>query len=257
LLISLQIVNIGNSITGIYDIKVVIIVYNARILIIEDDGPIADLLSYGLSMEGFQTRTASNGADGMNEIRLFQPDLLLLDWMLPDQSGLDICKKVTSEFNIPIVMITAKSDITDKVLGLEFGADDYITKPFDLREVVARIRTIFRRIEQAHHGEKNEASAKVIRFADLEVIAEERLVKRNHQPVELTPKEYDLFMTLVRNPGRTFTRSELLDVVWGYHFAGDTRTVDTHVQRLRKKLDATEFIVTVFGIGYKFKKTGD
>ncbi|MGG3281050.1 response regulator [Paenibacillus solani] len=230
---------------------------NAKILIIEDDTAIADLLSYGLTKEGFQTRSASNGAAGMSELQQFQPDLLLLDWMLPDQSGLDICKKVTADYNIPIFMITAKSDITDKILGLEFGADDYITKPFDLREVVARIRTILRRIEQANHGDKNGFEKDVIRFHNVEINLGERYVKINNQIVELTPKEYDLLITLVRNPGRTFTRSELLDVVWGYHFVGDTRTVDTHIQRLRKKLEGTECIATVFGIGYKFKKTGD
>lgn len=234
-----------------------IIMKNPKILIIEDDAPIADLLSYGLSLEGYQTRVASNGAVGISEIQTFQPDLLLLDWMLPDQSGLDICKKVTSEYNIPIFMITAKSDITDKVLGLEFGADDYITKPFDLREVIARIRTILRRLEQSNHKDHNNLHTDVIRFHHIEIRPEERLVNKNGQPIELTPKEYDLLMTLVRNPGRTFSRSELLDVVWGYHFVGDTRTVDTHIQRLRKKLDATDLIATVFGIGYKFKKTGD
>lgn len=226
---------------------------NAKILIIEDDAPIADLLSYGLSLEGYQTLIASNGAAGISEIQSFQPDLLLLDWMLPDQSGLDICKKVTAEYNIPIFMITAKSDITDKVLGLEFGADDYITKPFDLREVIARIRTILRRLEQSNHRQQNDSQPDIIRIDHIEIRSEERLVNKNGQPVELTPKEYDLLMTLVRNPGRTFSRSELLDVVWGYHFAGDTRTVDTHIQRLRKKLDATDHIATVFGIGYKFK----
>lgn len=230
---------------------------NAKILIIEDDAPIADLLSYGLSIEGFQTRIASSGAAGMTELQMFKPDLLLLDWMLPDQSGLDICKKVTSEYNIPIFMITAKSDITDKVLGLEFGADDYITKPFDLREVIARIRTILRRIDQSNHKDQSELHTEVIRFRHIEIWPEERLVNKNNQPIELTPKEYDLLMTMVKNPGRTFSRSDLLDVVWGYHFAGDTRTVDTHIQRLRKKLDITDDIVTVFGIGYKFKKTGD
>ncbi|RPK27708.1 response regulator transcription factor [Paenibacillus xylanexedens] len=230
---------------------------NSKILIIEDDAPIADLLSYGLSLEGYHTRVASNGADGLREIQSFQPDLLLLDWMLPDQSGLDICKKVTADYNIPIFMITAKSDITDKVLGLEFGADDYITKPFDLREVVARIRTILRRLEQSNHKDQNELHTEVIRFHHIEIRPEERLVRKNNHPVELTPKEYDLLMTLVKNPGRTFSRSDLLDVVWGYDFAGDTRTIDTHIQRLRKKLDVTDDIVTVFGIGYKFKKTGD
>ncbi|MGO4731120.1 winged helix-turn-helix domain-containing protein [Paenibacillus sp. 2KB_22] len=230
---------------------------NSKILIIEDDKPIADLLSYGLSLEGYQTRVASNGAAGISEIQSFQPDLLLLDWMLPDQSGLDICKKVTAEYNIPIFMITAKSDITDKVLGLEFGADDYITKPFDLREVIARIRTILRRLEQSNLREQSDRQPDSICFGHIEIRFEERLVNNNAKPVDLTPKEYDLLMTLVRNPGRTFSRSELLDMVWGYDFAGDTRTVDTHIQRLRKKLDATDLITTVFGIGYKFKKTGD
>ncbi|MCE5173477.1 response regulator transcription factor [Paenibacillus profundus] len=229
----------------------------AKILIIEDDIAIADLLSYGLSIEGFQTRTAASGASGMIELQKFQPDLLLLDWMLPDESGLDICKKVTANYNIPIFMITAKSDITDKVLGLEFGADDYITKPFDLREVVARIRTILRRVDQANSGQQNEAKHGVIRFKQIEIIPEERLVKNNGHAVELTPKEFDLLMTLIGNQGKTFTRSELLDMVWGYHFVGDTRTVDTHIQRLRKKLDASEFITTVFGIGYKFEKQAE
>lgn len=227
---------------------------NSKILIIEDDSAIADLLSYGLSMEGFQTRTAASGTAGMSELQQFRPDLLLLDWMLPDESGLDICKKVTAKYNIPIFMITAKSDITDKVLGLEFGADDYITKPFDLREVVARIRTILRRVDQANHGHHGEAKPGLIRYKQIEIIPEERLVKKDGRAVELTPKEFDLLMTLIGNQGKTFTRSELLDLVWGYHFAGDTRTVDTHIQRLRKKLDASEFIKTVFGIGYKFEK---
>ncbi|MEE4579596.1 response regulator transcription factor [Paenibacillus polymyxa] len=224
----------------------------AKILIIEDDTPIADLLSYGLSMEGFETRTTANGAAGMVELQQFQPNLLLLDWMLPDQSGLDICKQVTASYNIPILMITAKSDITDKILGLEFGADDYITKPFDLREVIARIRTILRRVDQANNGKNTES--KVIRFKQIEIIVEEHLVKQNGIPIDLTPKEFDLLMTLINHRGKTFTRSELLDIVWGYDFVGDTWTVDTHIQRLRKKLDASDLITTVFGIGYKFEK---
>ncbi|WP_017815099.1 MULTISPECIES: response regulator transcription factor [Paenibacillus] len=228
----------------------------AKILIIEDDKPIADLLSYGLSMEGFQTRTAGSGAAGMAELESFQPDLLLLDWMLPDQSGLDICKKVTANYNLPIMMITAKSDITDKILGLEFGADDYITKPFDLREVVARIRTILRRVEQAGSPNQVEAEPVVIQYRHIEIVEAERLVQKEGQPVELTPKEYDLLLMLIKHPGKTFTRAELLDLVWGYHFVGDTRTVDTHIQRLRKKLDANSLITTVFGIGYKFEKLG-
>ncbi|MCR8982405.1 response regulator transcription factor [Brevibacillus laterosporus] len=225
-----------------------------KVLIIEDEQPIADLLSYGLTLEGFRTRTSASGATGMMEVEQFNPDLLLLDWMLPDQSGLDICKRVTENYNIPILMITAKSDITDKVLGLEFGADDYITKPFDLREVVARIRTILRRVDQANIGERDTVGDDVIRFKNIEIVVEERLVKKEGILVDLTPKEFDLLMTLFGHRGRIFTRSELLDLVWGYDFGGDTRTVDTHIQRLRKKLDAGDLIITVFGIGYKFGK---
>jgi len=232
----------------------VISMNKTKVLIIEDEQPIADLLSYGLTLEGFRTRISASGATGMMEMEQFNPDLLLLDWMLPDQSGLDICKRVTENYNIPILMITAKSDITDKVLGLEFGADDYITKPFDLREVVARIRTILRRVDQANIRERDTVGDDVIRFKNIEIVVEERLVKKEGILVDLTPKEFDLLMTLFGHRGRIFTRSELLDLVWGYDFGGDTRTVDTHIQRLRKKLDAGDLIITVFGIGYKFGK---
>lgn len=228
-----------------------------KILIIEDEEPIANLLSYGLTIEGFQTRTAETGTVGMRELEQFKPNLLLLDWMLPDQSGLDICKKVTANYNIPILMITAKSDITDKVLGLEFGADDYITKPFDLREVIARIRTTLRRLDQANLGEHKVEGEGVIRFKNIEILVEERIVKKECIPVDLTPKEYDLLLMLFGHRGKIFTRAELLDFVWGYDFVGDTRTVDTHIQRLRKKLDAGDLITTVFGIGYKFEKQAE
>lgn len=228
-----------------------------KILIIEDEEPIANLLSYGLTIEGFQTRTAETGTVGMRELEQFKPNLLLLDWMLPDQSGLDICKKVTANCNIPILMITAKSDVTDKVLGLEFGADDYITKPFDLREVIARIRTTLRRLDQANLGDHKVEGEDVIRFKNIEILAEERLVKKEGIPVDLTPKEYDLLLMLFGHRGKIFTRAELLDFVWGYDFIGDTRTVDTHIQRLRKKLDAGDLITTVFGIGYKFEKQAE
>ncbi|MCY7949468.1 response regulator transcription factor [Bacillus inaquosorum] len=226
-----------------------------KILIIEDDDAIADLLSYGLTQEGFHTCTEANGDLGMKQLDQFKPDLLLLDWMLPDCSGLDICKKVTHQYNIPILMITAKSDITDKVLGLEFGADDYITKPFDLREVIARIRTILRRLEQANHvNDRGTSNEEHIQFKNIVITPDERLVKKDGIIVDLTPKEFDLLKTLIDHRGKIFTRSELLEFVWGYDFAGDTRTVDTHIQRLRKKLDASDLIKTVFGIGYKFEK---
>lgn len=227
-----------------------------KILIIEDEPAIADLLEYGLNKEGYAVSKALTGRNGMRMLDAFQPDLLLLDWMLPDLSGLDICKKVTADYGIPILMITSKSDITDKILGLEFGADDYITKPFDLREVMARIRTILRRVGQVNRH-IDDSSEKAIYFKDIEIIESERQVKKKGSIVELTPKEYDLLMTLYNHRGKIFTRTELLDFVWGYDFAGDSRTVDTHIQRLRKKLGVSDLITTVFSIGYKFEKQAD
>ncbi|MFH5187325.1 winged helix-turn-helix domain-containing protein [Paenibacillus sp. TAB 01] len=231
-----------------------------KILIIEDEEAISDLLAYGLNKEGFVTATARTGAEGLRQVELFEPDLLLLDWMLPDMSGLDICKKVTASHNLPLILLTAKSDITDKILGLEFGADDYMTKPFDVREVVARIRTILRRVASADRVPDSTGSAEdCIRLHHLEINKSERTVvnRHRHELIELTPKEFDLLLTLIRHQGKVFTRPELLDFVWGYEYAGDTRTVDIHIQRLRKKLDAGELISTVFGVGYKFEKTAD
>ncbi|GGG67061.1 response regulator transcription factor [Paenibacillus radicis (ex Gao et al. 2016)] len=228
-----------------------------KILIIEDEEAIADLLAYGLTKEGYLTQTAASGTEGLREMERFRPDFLLLDWMLPDQSGLEVCKKVTASYNIPILMITAKSDITDKILGLEFGADDYITKPFDLREVIARIRTILRRMAQANRSGSEEPENEVIRFKNIEIIRNERLVRKSGETVDMTPKEFDLLVKLCSSRGRIFTREELLELVWGYDYVGETRTVDNHIQRLRKKLDANDFITTVFGIGYKFEKDID
>ncbi|MEK8126578.1 response regulator transcription factor [Paenibacillus filicis] len=224
-----------------------------KILIIEDERAIAELLAYRLEKEGFQTMIVGNGTDGIQAVHAFLPDLLLLDWMLPDLSGIEVCRQVTAVRNIPIIMITAKSDITDKIVGLEFGADDYITKPFDLREVIARIRTVMRRVSQPASAAPEPADTPM-RFKHVEIFKSERLVKKENVPVELTPKEYDLLITLCSHKGRIFSRSELLDLVWGYDYFGDTRTVDIHIQRLRKKLEASDLIITVFGIGYKFDK---
>ncbi|GMK49194.1 transcriptional regulatory protein WalR [Paenibacillus glycanilyticus] len=231
-----------------------------KILIIEDEEAIADLLAYGLGREGFETRTAGSGAVGMRELLQFVPDFDVLDWMLPDRSGLDLCKEITAKYNLPILMLTARSDITDKILGLEVGADVYITKPFDLREVVVRIRTILRRLAQAQPvapEKEKERAPEVIQFRDIVILPEERLVTKQGSTVELTPKEFVLLIALIGAKGKIFTRAELLEFVWGYDFPGDMRNVDTHIQRLRKKLDAADIITTVFGIGYKFEKRID
>lgn len=226
---------------------------NKKILIIEDEIPIADLIEYGLNKVGYKCTTANSGVDGMRKIEEVKPNLILLDWMLPDISGIDICKMVTEKNNIPIIMMTAKSDIEDKVLGLEYGAEDYITKPFDMREVIARIKIIFRRINQVDN-EINDRDEEKIVIGDIEIIKNEHLVKKNNQIIKLTLKEYDLFVTLSENRGKIFSRDQLLNNVWGYEYVGDTRTVDIHIQRLRKKLGAEELIKTVFGVGYKIIK---
>ncbi|CAH1219265.1 MULTISPECIES: response regulator transcription factor [unclassified Paenibacillus] len=226
-----------------------------RILIIEDEEGIRDILSYSLRKEGFEIHEAATGRGGLSQLEQHQPDLVLLDLMLPDMSGFDICRHLSVTTRTPVIMITAKSDMLDKVLGMELGADDYITKPFDIREVVARIRAIFRRI-----GLIGETMEQPVREATrlgrhIEIYRDEREVWKDGERVLLTNKEYDLLMFLVEHNRKVFTRSELLDKVWGFEFAGDTRTVDIHVQRIRKKLDqghaAASIIETVFGVGYK------
>ncbi len=226
-----------------------------KILIIEDEESISDLLSYSLKKEGFIIKTAPNGELGLKLIQEFEPQLLILDLMLPGISGFDICKIVSKEYIIPIVMITAKSDTIDKILGIELGADDYITKPFDIREVVVRIKAIFRRIGLMAESVESREFEGIKVCNDIYIYKEKREVLKNNSRVELTNKEYDLLLFLTENRGRVFSRSELLDKVWGFEFVGGTRTIDIHVQRLRKKLDENKsmsIIETIFGIGYKF-----
>ncbi len=225
-----------------------------KVLIIEDENSISDLLDYSIQKEGFITKVVSNGKDGLEQVEEFKPNLILLDLMLPDISGFDICKKLTSEYIIPIIMITAKSDMIDKILGMELGADDYITKPFDIREVIVRIKAVFRRIElMAESEEAHEFN--VIQVIDgIELFKDKREVLKDGVRVELTNKEYNLLVFFLENRGRVFSREDLLNKVWGFDFLGDTRTVDTHVQRLRKKLEyeAGYLIETIYGVGYKF-----
>ena len=227
-----------------------------KILIIEDEYKIADLLAYSLIKEGFEARTASDGNTGLEVFHTFNPDLVILDVMLPDISGFDICRRITHVSKTPIIILTAKSDIIDKVLGLELGADDYVTKPFDVREILARINSIFRRIEQTVEIKDDRNMGKITVGSDIEIYKNEHTVLKNGLKVELTPKEYELFMLLSQNKGVVFSRSQLLDRVWGFEYPGDTRTVDIHIQRLRKKLDDKDsmLIETVFGVGYKLAR---
>ncbi len=219
-----------------------------RILVIEDEKPIADILKYGFEKEGFEVLCAYTGAEGLRAAEEGCPQLVLLDWMLPDIAGVDVCRMLTEEENVPILMLTARGSVEDKLYGLECGADDYVTKPFDLREVVARVHTILRRFERAQESKREET----VRYDSVTVSEEEHTVRRNGNLVELTPKEFDLLVFFLKHPRQVFTRSALLDQIWGYDYLGDTRTVDIHIQRLRRKADLSGQLVTVFGVGYKY-----
>lgn len=222
-----------------------------KILIVEDDKPIADLLAYRLGKEGFEVQTAATGGEALEKAEAEEPDLLLLDWMLPDISGLEVCQRITKDKHIPIIMVTAKNLVEDKILGLEAGADDYITKPFDMREVVARIKATFRRLEaQAEQTPPQEAE--IIQFGDVEIDPKGMSVTRAGETMDLTHLEYSLLIFFHENRNQVLTRDQILDSVWGYSYFGNTRTVDIHVLRLRRKLGLEEQIQTVFKVGYKF-----
>lgn len=221
------------------------------ILIIEDEAAIMELLFYALRREGFHCIGEPTGRGGLTRIQPDKPDLLLLDLMLPDMDGMDVCKKVKSEHRIPVIILTAKSDIVDKISGFNYGADDYITKPFDVREVAARVKAAFRRIEEIVG--KNKTQGQIALGENICVNVQAHKVTNNGQTVILTPKEFELLHLLAENKGVVFSRDKLLDRVWGYDCAVDTRTVDIHILRLRKKLgdNGSLLIQTVFGIGYK------
>lgn len=222
-----------------------------EILIIEDERPIAELLKYSLEREGYAVRMAHTGADGLAEIEAALPDLVLLDLMLPDMDGLDICRQVTQQRKVPIIIVSAKNDQVDKIIGLEYGADDYITKPFDIREVLLRMQSVLRRGGAASPAPGSED---ILRQGDLCLIRSKHEVKKGGVRIELTPKEFDLLAILLENKGKVLSRAELLEKVWEVAYIGDTRTVDIHIQRLRRKLGADKLIETVFGVGYKIRE---
>ena len=225
-----------------------------RILVIDDEVPICDLLKINLETEGYEVDTAYGGRDAIRKIEATNPDLLIVDLMLPGMSGFDICRKVLSERPIPIIILTAKADLVDKVLGLELGADDYITKPFHTRELIARVKALLRR---AYIDIKSNP-VKFLSNGNLEIHLDKRKVLLSECELELSAKEYELLYFLISNVDQVFSRESLLEKVWGYDFAGDSRTVDVHIQRLRKKLKdesaGNDFIQTVFGVGYKMRK---
>ncbi|MBS5987380.1 response regulator transcription factor [Clostridium sp.] len=221
-----------------------------KILVIEDEISINDILTSALRAEGYSVRSAFTGNEARNIFKLFQPDITLLDINLPDESGFDLCKYISQEYFIPIIILTARTDIFDKVLGLELGADDYITKPFHIKEVVTRIKIALRRIEK-YNIEKEPILISL--NENIKINYSSRTVYKDNAIIKLKPKEYDLLEFLSKNKNQVFSRTVLLNQVWGLDYEGDERTVDVHVRRLRGKLDNVNnksIIDTVFSIGY-------
>ena len=231
-----------------------------KILIVDDDENIAELISLYLTKECFDTKMVYNGEDALRAFDTYQPNLILLDLMLPGIDGYQVCREVRAKSSTPIIMLSAKGEVFDKVLGLELGADDYIMKPFDSKELVARIRAVLRRYQPA----KPEAAAaqsasreriKCVEYDDLEINLTNYSVVYDGHPVEMPPKELELLYFLASSPNQVFTREQLLDQIWGYEYIGDTRTVDVHIKRLREKIKEHPSwrLSTVWGIGYKFE----
>jgi DNA-binding response OmpR family regulator len=233
------------------------LVSTQKVLVVDDEEHIVELAKLYLSREGYQVEGVGDGAQAMARFAQVKPDLVVLDIMLPGVDGLTICREIRKQSQVPIIMLTARDEITDKVVGLELGADDYLTKPFHPQELVARAKALLRR------ARLEPDQPKLIRAGRLEVDLERhevRWLKNGESRVQLRPKEFDLLALLARHPGRVFQRSELLDLVWGYDFPGYTRTVDVHVQQLREKLAAggvdDPAIATVWGVGYKLELAG-
>ena len=222
-------------------------VMKARVLVVDDDPALAEMLTIVLRGEGFDTAVVNDGTRALPALRELKPDVVLLDLMLPGMNGIDVCKAMRSESGVPIVMLTAKTDTVDVVLGLESGADDYVMKPFKPKELVARIRARLRRTDAE--------PAEELAIGDVDIDVPGHQVTRDGTQIALTPLEFDLLVALARKPWQVFTREVLLEQVWGYRHAGDTRLVNVHVQRLRSKIEHDpehpEIVVTVRGVGYK------
>ncbi len=227
-----------------------------KILIVDDDNNIAELISLYLTKERYETAIASDGEEALGMFVDFNPDLIILDIMLPGIDGLEVCRRIRQTSSVPIIMLSAKGETFDRVLGLEIGSDDYMVKPFDSKELVARVKAVLRR-NQAGFGlpEKSESDSNKVTYTDLSVSLSDYTCRYKGAAVEMPPKELELLHFLATSPNRVFTREQLLEHIWGYEYIGDTRTVDVHIKRLREKLpDTGEWrIATVWGVGYKFE----
>jgi DNA-binding response OmpR family regulator len=222
-----------------------------KILVVDDEKKIVEIIKAYLEKEGFQVITAYDGKAAIDSALKQHPDLVILDLMLPEISGLEVCRFIRKESDMPVIMLTARDEVTDKIIGLEMGADDYVTKPFDPKELVSRVRAVLRRSEPKEHPQE------IIRIGDLIIDVQKRQVSRDKTVFELTPNEFDLFKVMAENPGQVFTRMQLLDRVQGDAYEGYERTIDSHIKNLRKKIELDpehpRYLITVFGVGYKME----
>jgi len=222
----------------------------AKILIVDDEKNIVELIKFHLKKENYRVIEAYKGKDALDLYRKEKPDLIILDVMLPDMGGFEVCKTIRKESRVPIIMLTAKGEEIDKILGFELGADDYITKPFSPRELLARIKAVLKRTRTSN------IDTNQIQVGPFKINVNKREIYKNDKLLELKPKEFDLLKLFITNPGRVFTRQYLLEQIWGYDYLGDTRTVDVHIRRLRQKIEDNDknatYIKTVHGVGYKF-----
>ena len=226
-----------------------------KILIVDDDENIANLISLYLTKECYETRIEHDGQSALDAFKEYAPNLILLDIMLPGLDGYEVCREIRRESKVPIIMLSAKTEVFDKVLGLELGADDYISKPFDSKELVARVKAVLRRYTEAPAPVEKKPDEKRVEYKDLIINLSNYEVIYKGKPVEMTPREIELLYFLASSPNQVFTREQLLDHIWGYEYAGDTRTVDVHIKRIREKIADTDqwSIGTVWSVGYRFE----
>ena len=227
----------------------------SKVLVADDDEKIRELLELYLTKEGFAVIQAADGAEAILKAQQLKPDLIVLDIMMPVLDGMEVCRQVRKFSQVPVIMLTARTEDEDRILGLELGADDYLAKPFNPRELVARVKAVLRRM--THSGEEMASKDAILTFAQLTINRQEYAATSSGHTVQLTAKEMDLLWHLASHPGRVFSREQLLESIWGYEYFGDTRTVDTHIKRIRQKLevqdDSAWDIKTVWGVGYKFE----
>lgn len=227
---------------------------DTKLLIVDDDANIRDILKLYFENEGYQVKAVGDGVEGINSFKIFDPDLVLLDIMMPKKDGWQVCREIREISSKPVIMITAKGEVFDKVLGLELGADDFIVKPFDMKELSARIKAVLRR----YNAHSKTSEDEVVRFENIEISLQKYELKLKGKVIDIPPKELELLYFLASNCNRVFTRDQLLDKVWGFDYLGDSRTVDVHVKRLREKLEGVSdswSLKTVWGVGYKFETT--